>query len=317
MSQGSTGVEAKTCDGCGAGVAPDQRYCLNCGIRQGKPKVDYATHLAALSAPAGPADAAPAGVTPAGSGRDLTPLVALGGLTLLGIMLAIGVLIGKGGNSSPVAASQPSVIRVAGGGDTAATTGSNGGGSSVDTAAFKSDWPDGKDGYTVELGTIPKQGSSVSDVSSAKSDATSKGAKDVGALDSDQFGSLPGGKYVIYSGVYASQADASKALKGLRSKFPDAQVIHVSQQSGGGGSGGGSSTADNGPVVSSVTSGSSSSSDTVTASPQALEQLNSANGQASQDELRHLPENIATPGEAPPTDNKPPGGGSGSGVTIK
>ena len=47
------------------------------------------------------------------------------------------------------------------------------------------------------------------DVEQAKGDASDKGANDVGALDSDNYGSLPGGKYVIYSGVFASQADAA------------------------------------------------------------------------------------------------------------
>ena len=33
---------------------------------------------------------------------------------------------------------------------------------------------------------------------------------------------------MIYSGVYDNKADATKALKPLKSKFPDAKVVQVS-----------------------------------------------------------------------------------------
>ena len=101
-------------------------------------------------------------------------------------------------------------------------TGTDAGGSNLPTAntEFQSDWPDGKEGFTVEIGSLPKQGTTGEQVEAAKSDATDKGASDVGALDSDDFGSLPSGNYVIYSGVYDTKADATKALKAVKSDFP-------------------------------------------------------------------------------------------------
>src|SRR5262249_3177106 len=148
-------------------------------------------------------------------------------------------------------------------------------GSNLPTAntSFKSDWPSGKDGYTVELGTLPKQGTTAEQVDAQKSDAESKGASDVGALDTDNYGSLPAGNYLIYSGVYNTKADATKALKPLKSKFPDAKVVQVSTKAAGGG---GKTVAAN--TGDALTSGSGGSNATVKASDQALSDLQNKSG---------------------------------------
>ncbi len=59
----------------------------------------------------------------------------------------------------------------------------------------------GDDGYTVQLQTLPLHGHDGGAVQAAKSAATAKGAKGVGALKSEEFSSLTAGNYVIYSGV--------------------------------------------------------------------------------------------------------------------
>ena len=123
-------AHGEPCQECGAPLAADQRYCLNCGRRRGDPRVDYRHYMA----PAGPgqsgappsAQAAPSPgsadasrVDPAigGStqqaaqkGRDYTPLAAVGGIAVLGLMLLVGVLIGRGGDSSAPAPA-PVVVR--------------------------------------------------------------------------------------------------------------------------------------------------------------------------------------------------------------
>src|SRR5262245_3757175 len=211
MTPPALGEHGEPCSSCGAPLAADQRYCLNCGERRGDTRVDYARHLAANGA-GGNGNGAAAGRSRSGGDRDLTPLLALGGLFALGVMLAVGVLIGKGGNSGS-SSSGPAVVHVQGTAGGTASTGSSKNVSNTSGGAFKSDWPSGKTGYTVEVGALDKASSTPADVDAAKSSATQKGAPKVGALDSDQYGSLPGGKYVIYSGVYNSKADASKALK--------------------------------------------------------------------------------------------------------
>jgi len=211
----------------------------------------------------------------------------------LGVVLVLGVLIGRTGRSSDQA-SAPQIIRVGGpaGGGTASTA-------SLDPAkstAIRSTWPSGKAGWTVELGAVPKAGATPASVNAARGSAAAKGAPAVGVLDSDTYGSLPGGDWVVYSGVFDSKAKAAAAAKKLHGKFPSAKVVKVSD--GGGGGGGGSPAA---PVQ----------------GKQARKAINDLNksGAAYQDQLKKKPKAITVPGAAPKKDKKAPGGGS-SGQTI-
>ena len=162
---------------------------------------------------------------------------------------------------------------------------------------------------------------------SSKTQLTSQGATDVGVLDSDQFGSLPPGNYVLYSGVYSSKGEAETALKSLSGSFPDAQVIQVAAQAssdtGGGAAktasnnGGGAKAADDGKDTTLTDGGAANSTKTVHASKEDLQNLDEATGAEYEEIQKKLPPTIATPGKAPPKDNKPAGGGSGGdAVTI-
>jgi hypothetical protein len=131
------GEAGEHCAGCGAPLAADQRYCLNCGQRRVGPRVDYRTYLAgsdgnAQTSPREPQ--LPAATVeppaepeagPAKAERDFAPLAAVAGIALLGLMLLIGVLIGRGGDSPDAA--PPSVITVggSGGGETATSAGAS------------------------------------------------------------------------------------------------------------------------------------------------------------------------------------------------
>ncbi|HEX6781637.1 MAG TPA: hypothetical protein VF125_06350 [Solirubrobacterales bacterium] len=210
-----------TCPGCGAALAEDQRYCLNCGQRQGGPRVDFHRHLDSKQSPAkaadgperGPDEPGPAGApgSPDVRQRDYAPLAAAGGIAVLGIMLLIGVLIGRGTGSDQASAPTPQVVTVA-------------------------------------------------------QDAS--GGGDEGA------------------GKAASQGgEKSGKKKGGKKKNAVA---------------GGSSDTGNAPV----------------ASDEQLEALQGKTGQEYAEESAKLPDEIATPGEAPPSDDKKPGGGSG-GVTLE
>ena len=116
---------SEPCRTCGAAMAEDQRYCLNCGERRGGPRVDFRQHLEAAKggAPQAPPNGAatpPGTEQPAakdGNGerrqRDYAPLAAAGGIAVLGIMLLIGVLIGRGTGDGTGSVAQPSVVTVA------------------------------------------------------------------------------------------------------------------------------------------------------------------------------------------------------------
>jgi hypothetical protein len=212
-----------TCPSCGAALAEDQRYCLNCGQRQGEPRVDFRRHLdskqaagedpspaTGMAAPAAPPDGPP----PEKPQRDYAPLAAAGGIAVLGVMLLIGVLIGRGTGDGSETAATPQVITVG----AAESAGSDAGGDAGQSNAAGSGGK-GKDG---------------------------KGGKKQNAVA------------------------------------------------------GGSADTGNAPV----------------ASDDQLEALQQKTGQEYAEESAKLPDEIATPGEAPPTDSKAPGGGSG-GVTLE
>lgn len=205
------------CRSCGAAMAGDQRYCLNCGARLGEARVaagEYRDRVAPTGAGAPPASPASDERPPSGeaerkpSQRDYAPLAAAGGIAVLGIMLLIGVLIGRGTGSTTSGGGTPQVV-------------------------------------TVEAA------------------GTASGSGDAGE----------GEKQATASGSGKSSKKSKK---------------------------GGSADTGGAPV----------------ASDAQLQDLQEQSPEEYQESSAKLPDEIATPGEAPPTDNKAPGGGSGA-ATIE
>jgi hypothetical protein len=279
------GPHGDPCTSCGAPLASDQRYCLNCGRRR-----------AGVPTPFQAATADPAAATPPRSpiviaGRAISPVVLGAGLGIFVVALLLGVVIGNGGDGKQVAAAPPQVIRVTVPGAAAAAA----------PASFTSDWPSGKDGFTVQLQALPKDGTQPAQVTQAKTDAQSKGAADVGALDSDEFSGLDSGNYVIYAGVFGTRKQAAKALKRLKGKFAGAKVLKVS--AGGG-------LAENGDA-----GALSGHKKEATVGKKQLEQLKKLSPDQYNKKSAKLPDTTKLPGKAPPKDKKAPGGGGG-GETI-
>jgi hypothetical protein len=101
------------CSACGAGMASDQRYCVECGQRRGParvPLVDGTAHRAAQAQAAGQPRRRP-------SMSVNSTLIAIIGTLLLA--MGVGVLIGRSGNNVKSLPAQ--VVTVAGGGGTAGT----------------------------------------------------------------------------------------------------------------------------------------------------------------------------------------------------
>jgi uncharacterized protein YegP (UPF0339 family) len=117
-------------------------------------------------------------------------------------------------------------------------------------------------------------------VQSAKSAATGKGAKDVGALKSEDYASISAGtaSYVIYSGVYTKKSEAEKALGALKKNFPAAKVIEVS-------------TTAPGEAPESNKTGESLKKP---APPSVLEKVNKAKGKSYVQKAKELPNVIST-----------------------
>ena len=289
--------ECEPCASCGSPLAPDQRYCLECGARRGSARSEFldtarpATGMPAVGDPLGAPGAPPAHAPP---GRNANAVIA--GVGVLLLAMGVGVLIGRaGGGSTKTVSSPPEVISVQG---AAPATGT-----AAAAPAFTDDWPSATDGYTVQLQTLPEASTQPPAVAAAKAAATAKGANAVGALKSDDFSSLTPASYIVYAGVFTRKADADKALAGLRKRFPGATVIHVA---------GGSAA----PAAGSVGTAGSSTSSGSSSGAAGNKPVNQGSGKSFEQKSKALPKQVSTGGAAPKKDNQAPGGGQGGGVSI-
>lgn len=290
------GGSGEPCVGCGAPLASDQRYCLECGRRRAAARVAYAELLAGRTPEdvlGTPARSDP----PRPSRRPGAALLAAAGpagaAALLGLGILIGVLVADDGDPPPpqrVAApapQRPPIINVNAGGGTSEST----------TEELTGDWPEGKNGFTVQLQALPKDSTDVAEVNTAKSDAESKGAPDVGALDSDLYGSLEPGEYVVYSGVFegkAARKKATAAMAKLKKDFRGAKVIEVKS----------------GDEEKLEVKGERPEEKAKTVDDQTLKDLESSTGAEQQKKSARLPDTLKLPGKPPPPDRKKGGGGT-------
>ena len=239
-------------------------------LRGEPPAASPAVHSA--DPPSSPSSPPPSGASSAQRNNTLTVIAGVGVLLLA---MGVGVLIGRSSGSSKQSAAAPQVISLA-----PASTLTGTATTPASEASFTSSWPTGKSGYTVQLQTLPESGTSVSAVESAKSAATGKGAKAVGALKSEEFSSLTTGSYVIYSGVYTKKAEAEKALTAVKKSFPGAKVIKVSN-------GGGSASTSEPPTTS---PGGVGQSENHPAPPSVLKSLKSVKGKSYEEKSKNLPD---------------------------
>jgi hypothetical protein len=131
-SNGATSLVAGVgdqCTGCGAKLAPEQRYCVECGERRGQSRLPFADAAGqrAAAAPAPPPRKRP---------RLTANAAAIAGVGTLVLALGVGVLIGKSGSHGSTPKTQ--VITVSGGGTAAATGAATTTASTTKSAATKS-----------------------------------------------------------------------------------------------------------------------------------------------------------------------------------
>lgn len=301
------GEVGETCRACGAALADDQRYCLNCGERRTGPRLEFgeifgpppgsqATGAGAAAPPARPPERTP------GPTAWMTPRNGAIAAALVVALLLVGGLIGAALQDPEIQVATPKPVVVQAAAAPAAAPAA-----SATPAEFVSDWS-GEDGWTIQLQTLPKDGTDPAAVAQAKSDATAKGAPDVGALDADAYPSLDGGSYIVYSGVFASKKEANAALKDLKATFPDAQVVKVSATEAASTSGDSSAESSGSSDTGGDSSGTASKSD--------LEKLKNASGDDYVKQSKKLKDDTATEGDPPPPDDKAPGGGDADAETI-
>jgi hypothetical protein len=231
----------EACEQCGSPVDASQRYCVVCGTRR-KHAYDPAAQF--LSTATSRARSAASGPRPANARRRRSfSLGTAAVLAAIPVAVAVGVLVGRSpsDNNAKVLAAlrqqKPTVVTVNGagsGGGTAAASTSGAGSGSVATAptpvaSLNSDFSL-PSGYTVELQTLPRAGTTGATVTAAERSGRAKGATAVGLITSADFHltpTPPAGAYVIFSGQYKTHAAATAAFAKLKGKFPGAKVIAV------------------------------------------------------------------------------------------
>jgi len=169
------------CPRCGGSVAAGQEFCLECGLRiPGRARL---------------------GPPPLEPRRLVIPLAATAVLAVAGAALAIGL------TREPA---QPATVVTATGGSVTLTTAA---------AAPKSRlalWPGGRNGWTNVLVSVPKREGRDAAVARAEQ-ARQRGLPQVGVLDSSRFASVHPGYWLVFTGVYATEAEAASALQKARS----------------------------------------------------------------------------------------------------
>ena len=90
------------------------------------------------------------------------------------------------------------------------------------------EWPAGQNGWTIVLASVPQSAGRGAAASEGRK-ALSAGLTDVGVLNSSEFSSLHSGYFVVFSGVYNSQAEARSNLSSAKSSYPQAYVRQIVQ----------------------------------------------------------------------------------------
>ena len=113
------------CANCGSPLASDQRYCINCGERRGKPRFTLAAPAVTEVVTTRTGRERPWVSRPA-SGASL-----IAGIATLLLAMGVGVLIGHNSSSAPASSRQPAVQVITAGGSGVAAGGASTGASAV------------------------------------------------------------------------------------------------------------------------------------------------------------------------------------------
>ena len=182
------------CPHCGQEVAPGQDYCLGCGIRL--PGAGFEAGRFALGS------------------SWLVRSTALLAVAVAGAALAVTTTRGEAGG--------PELTTALGGFATAETTETG----SRPARGRAVEWPPGEDGWTIVLASVPQAEGRGAALRRARQ-ARARGLPAVGVLDSSRYASLHPGYWVVFTGIYASEAEATSSLSRARRVARNALVRRV------------------------------------------------------------------------------------------
>lgn len=183
-----------SCPTCAEPLASGQEYCLVCGARSGTSSRSTRSS--------------------SGSSWALRALAA-GVVAVVGAVAAVAATGSDGGGDAVTTAIGGFVTAPASATDES-PTGSSG----------VAEWPTDEDGWTIALASMPKTAGRATALARAKT-ARRKGLSQVGVLDSSRYASLHPGYWIVFSGVYSSEAEATSALEDARAASRTAVVRRV------------------------------------------------------------------------------------------
>ena len=218
-------VRALHCPRCEAVVQPGQEYCLECGVRLERARLSPTER-----ASAGVAERhlwASAGILPVLLGLAITVLGTGAAIAVSNdreqpnaVSTATGGSLTVTGNSSTLTAPTPTEpSATATGPATRPRPRKTAPAQSANPAAVS--WPRNRRGWTIVLLSLPQANGRAAAVAKAV-DARSGGLRRVGVLNSSRYASLHPGYYVVFTGIFDTEAEAASALQRARAVFPAA-----------------------------------------------------------------------------------------------
>jgi hypothetical protein len=214
-------VAPPSCPRCSAPVDVHQEYCLECGLRLPRDHHGALEHAALATGADEPAGgwALPAlvGLAVAVMGTAVALAISSAGDTEAAVSTATGGSLTATNTGETLTAPEPGTGTTAPPATTAARP-------PVRTPArppARITWPRERRGWTIVLHSFPQSDGRATATERAE-EARRRGLRNVGVLDSSRFASLHPGYFVVFTGVFDSQAEASSALQRARAAFPTA-----------------------------------------------------------------------------------------------
>ena len=209
------------CPRYSAGFEPGQEYCLECGLRL--PPTRFGAIQQASSGLAGPQTWSAAWLVPALLGLALAVLgtgvaiaISSSGEEQAAVPTATGGSLTAPPSAPTLTAPEPTTGRTSALPPTAATATPP-----PPRNPRTISWPRGRRGWTIVLLSVAQTAGRPAAVAKAEQ-ARDGGLRRVGILDSSRFASLHPGYYVVFQGVFESEADAASSLQRARAVFPAA-----------------------------------------------------------------------------------------------
>lgn len=231
----STPPQTPLCPRCGAPHGPDQEYCLECGYRLQPAPGAFGRLSAAWQRRFGwyPSD----WVWPVLLGFLIAVAGATAAIVLADTGNGSGAIVATQGGPAHLPTTAPPTATVAVPSVPTETSGPPATPSAPPPAATTTPrpgvlaaWPAGRNGFTVVVESIPAGGSGRALAVARARSASTAGLPSVGVLDSSRFSSLHPGYFVVFSGVYASDAQAERARAAASAKgFQAAYVRQITR----------------------------------------------------------------------------------------